>query len=195
MTWRNCAASLALLAEVNELWPDRDTESDGTVGNASHIASGWTASDHNPWVVVAGIGVVRARDIDKDGIDADWLAEWLRLRGKAGDPRLINGGYVIWNKRITTPTFSGWAPYSGTNTHEHHIHVSFSRIAAGFDSPARWNFAEEHPVIAEMNAKLDALLAALAPIERYAADGKTVVKVPVRQEIADIRTAQIDQDR
>lgn len=196
--WRDCLASEQLLVELNDLWPGRDTASDGTVGDARHMAESGpngpgSGSDHNPWIVVAGVGVVRARDIDKDGIDADWLAEWLRKRGAVGDPRLTGGGYVIWDKRITTPNFSGWSPYSGADDHTGHIHVSFSRNRAGFDSTAAWNFAEEHPVIAEINAKVDQLLAALAPIERYAADGKTIVKNPVRQEIADIRTAQLAQ--
>lgn len=191
MSWRNCAASLQLLAELDDLWPDRDTTSDGTIGNAAHVAEGWTNSDHNPWVVVNGVGVVRARDIDVDGIDARWLADWLRQRGAVGDPRLTGGGYVIYDGQITSPNFSGWTPYSGVDPHTGHIHVSFSRNRAGFDSTAAWNFAEEHPVIAELNAKVDQILAALAPIERYAADGKTIVKSPVRQEIADIRTAQI----
>lgn len=191
MAWRNCEASLTLKAELDALWPERDTTSDGTIGDASHMTRD---SDHNAWVVVAGVGVVRARDIDKDGVDVGWLAEWLRLKGRAGDPRLAGGGYVIWNRQITTPDFSGWKPYTGINAHKEHVHVSFSRNVAGFDSTAPWNLAEEYLVsIADINAKLDAILAALAPIERYGPDGKTVIKNPVRQEIADIRTAQLAQ--
>jgi hypothetical protein len=65
------------------------------------------SGDHNPWVVVDGIGVVRARDIDVDGIDARWLAEWLLASAAAaGDPRLTGGGYVIFDAQITTPDFS-----------------------------------------------------------------------------------------
>jgi hypothetical protein len=133
--WRNCKASLALVAEVNELWPDRDRASDGTIGDAAHQAS---TSDHNPWIVVDGVGVVRARDIDVDGIDAPWLAEYLRRRGAVGDPRLRGGGYVIYNRRITVPDFSTWKTYTGTDPHTGHIHVSFSRDPAGFDSTAAW---------------------------------------------------------
>jgi hypothetical protein len=79
MAWRNCNAFLlALAAEVNACWPNRDKASDGTVGDAAHATR---TSDHNPFIVVDGIGVVRARDIDKDGIDAAWLAEYLRQFG------------------------------------------------------------------------------------------------------------------
>lgn len=137
MAWRNCNASVALVNAVNAKWPNRDKASDGTIGDAAHASRD---SDHNPWIVVAGVGVVRARDIDKDGIDADWLAEELRKLGAAGDPRLAGGGYVIWNRRITTPDFKGWKAYTGSNPHDKHIHVSFSRNEAGFDSNASWAF-------------------------------------------------------
>ncbi|MDT8915792.1 hypothetical protein [Amycolatopsis sp. PS_44_ISF1] len=137
MTWRNCNASLTLVAAVNARWPGRDKASDGTIGDAAHASR---TSDHNPWVVVDGVGVVRARDIDKDGIDAGWLAEELRKLGAAGDPRLAGGGYVIWNRRITSDDFSRWTPYNGSNPHTQHVHVSFSRNRAGFDSNAPWGF-------------------------------------------------------
>jgi hypothetical protein len=133
--WRNCAASLTLVAEINQRWPGRDKTSDGTIGDAAHAAR---TSDHNPWVIVDGVGVVRARDVDKDGIDAPWLAEYLRHLGAAGDPRLAGGGYVIFNRRITTPDFQNWRAYRGINPHEHHVHVSFSRNRAGFDSTSPW---------------------------------------------------------
>jgi hypothetical protein len=133
--WRNCNASLTLVAEINKRWPGRDKKSCGTVGDSSHATR---TSDHNPYIVVAGIGVVRARDIDVDGIDAGWLAEYLRQLGGRGDPRLRGGGYVIFNRRITKPDWSGWKAYVGKNPHTSHVHVSFSLDRAGFDSPASW---------------------------------------------------------
>lgn len=135
MGWRNCAASLALVDEINRRWPGRDKSSDGTIGDAAHASR---SSDHNPWVVVGGTGVVRARDVDKDGIDAPWLVEYLRGIGARGDARLTGGGYIIFNRRITVPDFTGWKSYTGSNPHDHHFHVSFSRNQAGFDSEAGW---------------------------------------------------------
>lgn len=137
MAWRNCNASLTLVSAINARWPNRDKASDGTIGDAAHASR---TSDHNPWVKVDGVGVVRASDIDKDGIDANWLAEELRKLGAAGDPRLAGGGYVIWNRRITSPDFSRWNPYNGPNPHTKHVHVSFSTNRAGFDSNAGWAF-------------------------------------------------------
>lgn len=144
MTWRNCGASLALLGEVNAKWPGRDRSSDGTIGDAAHAAR---TSDHNPWVIVAGQGVVRARDIDVDGIDAAWLAEYLRQLGAKRDRRLYPGGYVIFNERITAPDFSGWRTYTGTNPHTKHVHVSFTTNPAGFDDPGAWGISAAAPTI------------------------------------------------
>lgn len=138
MGWRNCQASMTLVAEINQRWPGRDKGSDGTIGDAAHASR---QSDHNPWVKLDGVGVVRARDIDKDGIDAPWLAEHLRKLGAAGDPRLAPGGYVIFNRRITNPDFRSWRAYTGSNPHTSHIHVSFSTVPAGFDSTAPWGIA------------------------------------------------------
>ena len=142
MTWRLAAALVALRNGVNARWPRRDKTSDGTIGDAAHASRN---SDHNPWVVVGGVGVVRALDIDVDGIDAAWYAEQLRRLGAAGDRRLTGGGYVIHNRRITKADFSGWAAYTGTNPHTSHVHVSLSRNRAGFDDPAPWAFLGGSP--------------------------------------------------
>ena len=136
MGWRNCQASLTLVAEINRRWPDRDRASDGTLGDAAHATR---TSDHNPWVTVAGTGVVRARDVTARGVDMPSLMEHLRRLGAAGDPRLAGGGYLISDGRITLPDFRGWAKYLGSNPHTKHGHVSFSRNAAGFDSRAPWH--------------------------------------------------------
>lgn len=137
MAWRLAAAVAALRSDVNARWPGRDKASDGTIGDAAHATR---ASDHNPWINVAGVGVVRALDIDVDGIDAGWYAEQLRKMGQAGDHRLTDGGYVIFNRSITSADFSRWVTYTGTNPHTSHVHVSVSRLRAGFDDESRWLF-------------------------------------------------------
>lgn len=144
MTWRNCQASMTLVNEINKRWPGRDKASDGTIGDAAHATR---TSDHNPWYVLAGVGIVRARDVDKDGVDAAWLVEYLRTLGAKRDPRLYPGGYVIFNRRITDADFSGWHTYTGSNPHDHHFHVSFSTVPAGFDSAAPWGIATAAPTI------------------------------------------------
>lgn len=137
MAWRNANASVTLVNAVNAKWPNRSKASDGTIGDAAHASR---SSDHNPWVKIGSMGIVRARDITAAGIDAAWLAEQLRLLGRSGDSRLANGGYVIFNRRITTPDFSGWKAYTGSNPHIKHVHVSFSKTASGFDRTDGWAF-------------------------------------------------------
>lgn len=137
MTWRLAGALVALRNGVNARWPKRDKRSDGTIGDAAHASR---SSDHNPWIIVNGQGVVRAIDIDVDGIDAAWYAEQLRRLGAAGDHRLTGGGYVIYNRRITKADFSGWAAYSGSNPHTSHVHASLSRNRGGFDDSKAWAF-------------------------------------------------------
>lgn len=136
-SWRKANALVKKVDAVNRRWPRRDKTSDGTIGDAAHATRN---SDHNPWIKVGGVGVVRADDIDVDGIDAAWYAEKLRQMGAAGDPRLAGGGYVIYNRRITSPDFRSWKKYTGSNPHDKHVHTSYSRNAAGFDSTAPWDF-------------------------------------------------------
>lgn len=134
-------AAQTLLDAVNAHWPGRDKASDGTIGDARHVAEG-SGSDHNPWLN----HTVRADDITAAGIDAAWLAEQLRLLGAAGDHRLAGGGYVIYNRRITLPDFSGWQPYDGGDPHTSHVHVSFSRNPAGYeDNRTPWAFLSVGP--------------------------------------------------
>jgi len=144
MTWRNCGASVRLLEAVNARWPNRSKASDGTIGDTSHQAKA-SASDHNP----NAQGIVRARDITANGIDAPWLVEHLRQLGVSGDHRLVGGGYLIFNRRITKPDFSGWSVYAGANPHVSHAHVSFSRSPAGYDSQAAWALGSSAPAAPE----------------------------------------------
>lgn len=40
-----------------------------------------------------------------------------------------DGGYIIWNRRITSAASSppwSWRPYTGTNPHTDHVHISFA---------------------------------------------------------------------
>lgn len=110
------APSLARLrAEINALWPGRDHTSDGWIGDTSHQAR---KSDHNPdWD--AG-GVVRAIDVDEDGIDVEAI-----LKAVVHDPRV---SYVIYEGRIWGGT--RWRPYKGPNPHAHHFHVSIKHTKA-----------------------------------------------------------------
>lgn len=120
MTWRLARSLDVLRSQINTRWPARSKASDGTIGDARHAAS---VSDHNP----DKGGVVRALDITHDlskGPDAGALAETLR---RSQDPRIK---YLISNRRIASsyPAHGKaaweWRPYTGSNPHEKHVHIS-----------------------------------------------------------------------
>lgn len=136
--WRVAEALLQLRAQVNEVFPKRSKASDGTVGDPAHQSR---ASDHNPWVVDGGIGVVTAMDITHDpagGCDAGKVVEALRA---SRDPRLK---YLIYNRRIANSQPVGaapawaWRAYTGSNPHNHHCHLSVKPEKALYDSKAPW---------------------------------------------------------
>jgi hypothetical protein len=142
-TWRVALSLDVLLAQVNRAAPNRSTVSDGSIGDPSHSSR---ESDHNP----NPAGVVRARDITHDpahGCDAGLLAEQIRRLGLEGHPALGPGAYVIWNRRIASSTPDGapwdWEPYSGSNPHDHHVHVSVATDREGYDSVAPWQIGED----------------------------------------------------
>lgn len=134
--WRVARSLEVLGAEANATNPNRDRRSDGTIGDAAHATR---SSDHNPWVIVEGWGVVRARDIDVDGLDIAGAFERARIAAVEGRlPQLVGGGYLILNRRITSPDFSRWNAYTGPNPHTSHGHVSVSLARAQFDDGRGW---------------------------------------------------------
>jgi hypothetical protein len=132
MSWRLAKSLEELRGEINARWPNRDKRSDGSIGDTSHSAR---KSDHNP----NDAGVVRAIDVDADGIPADWLADHVRQRGASGDRRVLQGGYVIFNHRIASEIGGWkWRAYTGSNPHTHHVHISVSRDAGSYDASDGW---------------------------------------------------------
>lgn len=143
------AKALATLREqVNEIYPNRSKANDGWIGDAAHAAR---KSDHNP----NAADVVCALDITHDparGCDAGKLAEALVA---SRDPRIK---YVIFNRLIACsysvdgkPAWT-WRPYSGTNPHDKHVHVSVAEEAARYDDAARWAIAPAAPAVAKAPA-------------------------------------------
>jgi hypothetical protein len=137
-SWRSATSLIGLRAQIDARWPNRDRRTDGTIGDVRHCGGGHT-SDHCP----NHLGVVRALDIDADGIPTAALAEHIRRRGAAGDKRLANGGYVIYNRRIASWSHGWtWRAYTGDSPHTDHIHVSCSLDASGYDAGGSWNLKE-----------------------------------------------------
>ena len=124
MTPKLCKAGQQLRLQVDDSYPDRDRTSDGWIGDTRHQAR---PSDHNP----DAEGIVRAIDIDRDlsgeakpDLMPD-LADQLRLCAKRGDKRI---SYIIFDGRIASSKKAwAWRTYTGSNKHNHHCHISFTK--------------------------------------------------------------------
>lgn len=118
MSWRLSRGLGKLRDQVNERWPARGRSSDGDIGDSSHATR---VSDHNP----DASGVVHAIDITHDPVGGFNSYTFADLILKKQDKRLK---YVISNRRIGSgpagPSPGVWRPYSGSNPHDHHCHIS-----------------------------------------------------------------------
>lgn len=138
MSYRIALALDKLRTQVDKKWPNRGKDSDGWIGDAKHASR---SSDHNPYLKDArGIGVVSAIDFTHDpahGFDSYAFAEMLRQRR---DPRIK---YVISNGRIFSSLVQPWVwrPYSGSNKHDHHVHISVNSSPKFYDDTKDWNIA------------------------------------------------------
>lgn len=110
--------------EINHKWPKRDKRSDGWLGDYRHAAR---TSDHNP----GPGGIVRALDIDKDGISPATVVAAARKHPATE--------YVIFNRTIWTRA-SGFRPrrYTGSDPHTNHIHVSIRHNSPAYNSTRPW---------------------------------------------------------
>ena len=151
MTYRRAYALDQLVDQVNAIAPDRHKLTDGWIGDAAHATRD---SDHNPWIKLAGVGIVTGQDLTHDprgGLDAHALADRQRLLALAGkEPRLK---YVISQRRIASvKTGWRWIGYGGANPHTAHAHFSVSATRALFDSRRSWQIGEPMPTLTEIKA-------------------------------------------
>ncbi len=128
MAARLVRAGVTLRNQVNAKWPNRDKASDGWIGDAAHAAR---KSDHNP----DADGWVHALDIDKDGIDADRLANELVAYARNLEPGSRRLKNIVFKGRVASGTYPDkfWIWRSDPDLgHYQHIHISFTS-AAEFD--------------------------------------------------------------
>lgn len=157
----------ALGDEVTAAWPGVKwptvSVGDGWVGDTSHAAR---KSDHNPdW---DSGGVVRAVDIGIEGRDAQRI-----LKATIGDDRVW---YVIHKGTIYSRTY-GWTAraYTGSNPHNHHIHISIRHDRAAEQDTAAW-LTETLPDRAPKLLKIS--LSGVRKQFIAARDGKPVKAIP-----------------
>jgi hypothetical protein len=120
-----CKAGQQLREQFDDCYSDRDRRSDGWIGDLRHSAR---PSDHNP---DPQTGVVRAIDVDRDVYKSGKpdlmpdIADQLRLAAKKGEKRI---SYIIFAGRIASPRMGWrWRKYSGSNPHNAHCHISFTK--------------------------------------------------------------------
>jgi hypothetical protein len=122
---RATPAAIAVLRQATALRPKRKKASDGLLPSAAHMKASPT-SDHN-----TGLAVDLTHD-PKNGIDCEEIFEKLKE-----DKRV---SYLIFNKKIWNIKYSksGNRPYSGSNPHTKHLHVSIKPDMANDTSPWFW---------------------------------------------------------
>lgn len=111
------------LTDATLQWPKRDRAADGIMGDAAHQKR---KSDHND-----GNAFDLAYD-PKNGPDCNILS-----REVIHDARVT---YVIWNRQIYAKDRAGegWRAYTGSNPHNHHMHVSIKAESRNDMSPWPW---------------------------------------------------------
>lgn len=167
MAWRPARAIDALRQQINSLSPNRSKASDGIKGDDAHSAR---KSDHNP----NKAGAVCAIDITHDpahGVDGNKLAATLLA---SQDERIA---YIIWNRQIASGTGQGhtawqWRKYTGSNPHDHHVHISVKQDAKLYDDGRPWALAiDVAPGLAQAPAAPE------LPVLRKGARGADVEKL------------------
>lgn len=133
MAWVLTRNLQKLTDEFNDLGPNRDKSSDGSVGDLSHQEN---TSGHNPdrtgnaeYKDGDSKDEVRAKDVDKsgpwrNGQTMEKAIQHLVQKGRSGNLETVIR-YMIYNGRIWRSS-TGWQTeaYNGPNPHDKHAHFS-----------------------------------------------------------------------
>lgn len=158
MAWRVAASLDKLLEQVNTLAPNRSKVSDGSIGDAAHATRD---SDHNPWVKDGAMGVVTARDFTHDPVHGADMAVITEVLRKSQDSRIK---YVIWNRQMFSSYEAHgyapfmWRPYSGSNPHTKHGHISVQPQKSHYDNVRAWTIEPKSRPKWHLRATKDGLI-------------------------------------
>lgn len=146
--WVKAPNVVSFFNAFNELAPERDKSSDGTIGDAAH----WSRkSSHNPddtpgslseYTDADSIPEVRGADVDSD-LRQSGLTMEMCVQALLDTPEdLKRGKYIIFNRRIWSKSNS-WKQQSYTGTDPHTGHLHFSGDPASDDNGSRWTFVDK----------------------------------------------------
>lgn len=114
MSWWSAIPVTRMFTALNRWRPKRDKKSDGRIGDEAHAKR---KSDHNPDPTSKPPGVVRAGDVDDDGIHLPTLIASLIVHPATN--------YIISHKVIYSRSRKfRRARYTGSNPHTEHLHNS-----------------------------------------------------------------------
>ena len=118
-------AAIAVLRQATALRPKRKKASDGLLPSAAHMKQSPT-SDHN-----TGYAVDLTHD-PESGVDCSDIFEKLK------EDKRVN--YLIFNKKIWSKDKArlGNRPYTGSNAHTKHLHISINDGHGDDTSPWFW---------------------------------------------------------
>ena len=133
-------AAIAVLRQATAIKPSRKKASDGLLPSAAHIKQSPT-SDHN-----TGYAVDLTHD-PESGVDCSDIFEKLKE-----DKRVK---YLIFNKKIWSKDKArlGNRPYTGSNPHTKHLHISINDGCGDDTSPWFW-WMNQPKIISQIVAKV-----------------------------------------
>lgn len=130
-TWILVPSLVALRGEFNQVAPNRDKDSDGSIGDQEHATG---SSGHNPDETgrpedtdADSKNEVRAIDVDSDlrvpGLTMEMCVQFIVMLCRT--ERITWIKYIIYRGRIWSRS-SGWITqrYTGSNPHDKHAHFS-----------------------------------------------------------------------
>lgn len=139
MAYRIARSLDQLRNEIDAEWPERSTASDGWIGDAAHRER---KSDHNP----NAAGVVTALDVTAP--EGHEVAERLRQARDRRVKYMISNGWICSSYPHKEGPAWSWRPYSGSNQHERHAHISVMASPTLYDDASTW-FREEDMALTE----------------------------------------------
>jgi len=133
-------AAIAVLRQATAISPGRKKASDGLLPSAAHIKQSPT-SDHN-----TGYAVDLTHD-PESGVDCSDIFEKLKE-----DKRVK---YLIFNKKIWSKDKArlGNRPYTGSNPHTKHLHISINNGYGDDTSPWFW-WLNQPKIVSQVIAKV-----------------------------------------